>query len=777
MPPGTIEVDVEIAAAAAAAAEAAIDAPRLGGRVRRAPATCWRSTCRPSCPTATARGWPSAGASWRPCACARSRCSARRACARAAASSATAEQAARAAIAGDAVPRVGAPAADGGARGGGEPGRGAARLRGAAHPAARRARHHARARPRWPSTSGSCAARRPRPGPPTPRADKIPVGRLAGAARRRARPPRARRTRARARRARGALGRGGRRHPPARPAGRRRRHRQDPPGRRARAAAPATTARCVLYGRFDEEAIAPYQPVVEMVRGWSSGASLEPLRERLGVRAAELGILFGELGPPPADDGGLPHGTTRRRRLRFFDAVAALLGEAGATGAARARLRRPALGRPPDAPAAAAPRPLAAAAPRAAARHLPRGRARAGPPAARADRRRPPRRACSSTSRWAAWPSPRWPSSSPRSACRRAEPAFVHALHGETEGNPFFIEEVVRHLRESDHDAARPTSRSPRRASRTACARSPRGACGGSAPSRARRSQVAAVIGREFDYDVLAGGRAARGGRADQRARGGRRGAACCARRAVSAATRSRTRSCARRSTTGSRSCAARGCTAASARRSRACAAPTSTRTCRSSPTTSRRRRRSSSPSARSTSRSPPPAAPTASSPGRRPPSTTAPRCARASWPASSRTRCAPSCCSRRAPPRTAPAWRRRRGPRSRARPRPRACSATVAARPGGARLRRPVVGPRARRRGAAGAARGGAGRRSATRTARCARGCWRGSRSSSTTRATRSGGWRCPSRRSTSRGGSATRARSPPASTPATTRCGGRRT
>ena len=60
----------------------------------------------------------------------------------------------------------------------------------------------------------------------------------------------------------------------------------------------------VLYGRFDEDALAPYQPVVEMVRGWSSGASLEPLRERLGARAAELGILFAELGPPapPPDE-------------------------------------------------------------------------------------------------------------------------------------------------------------------------------------------------------------------------------------------------------------------------------------------------------------------------------------------------------------------------------------------------------------------------------------------------------------------------------------------
>ena len=33
-----------------------------------------------------------------------------------------------------------------------------------------------------------------------------------------------------------------------------------------------------------------------------------------------------------------------------------------------------------------------------------------------------------------------------------AEPAFVHALHGETDGNPFFIEEVVRHLRESERE-------------------------------------------------------------------------------------------------------------------------------------------------------------------------------------------------------------------------------------------------------------------------------------------------------------------------------------
>ena len=72
------------------------------------------------------------------------------------------------------------------------------------------------------------------------------------------------------------------------------------------------------------------------------------------------------------------------------------------------------------------------------------------------------------------------------------------------------------------------------------------------------------------------------------------------------------------------------------------------------------------------------------------------------------------------------------------------------AARPRRARLRRPVVDARPRRRGARWRCSRRRSRRSATRTARCARGCWRGWRSSSTTRATRSGGWRCPRRPST---------------------------
>ena len=89
----------------------------------------------------------------------------------------------------------------------------------------------------------------------------------------------------------------------------------------------------VLYGRFDEETLTPYQPVVEMLRGWSAGAPLDSLRERLGPRAAELSILLPEFGPPPADHltpGAITGPEADAQRYRFFDAVAALIGEVGA---------------------------------------------------------------------------------------------------------------------------------------------------------------------------------------------------------------------------------------------------------------------------------------------------------------------------------------------------------------------------------------------------------------------------------------------------------------
>ena len=118
-----------------------------------------------------------------------------------------------------------------------------------------------------------------------------------------------------------------------------------------------------------------------------------------------------------------------------------------------------------------------------------------------------------------------------------ASASFVRALAGETEGNPFFIEEVVRHIRDTAgalteevtlEEAGVPdgvrevTSRRLRRLTE---------------PTRAVLL-VASVIGREFDYDVLARGRRRRPTTSWWRRsrRASRRG--CCARSGTSAATR-----------------------------------------------------------------------------------------------------------------------------------------------------------------------------------------------------------------------------------------------
>ncbi|HET6547904.1 MAG TPA: AAA family ATPase, partial [Solirubrobacter sp.] len=261
----------------------------------------------------------------------------------------------------------------------------------------------------------------------------------------------------------------------------------------------------VLYGRFDEETLTPYQPTVEMLRGWSAGAPLDSLRDRLGPRASELGILLPEFGPPPADHqalGALTGPEADAQRFRFFDAVAALLGEIGA-----------------DAPVVLvfddlqwADRPTLQL-----LRHLVRAPA--------------PRRALFLGTYRESEISDRHPLHELIGDLRRegtlrrlelgglaelevgelvaelasapASSSFVRALAGETEGNPFFIEEVVRHIRDTSgalseevtlEEAGVPdgvrevTARRLRRLSE---------------PTRGVLL-VASVIGREFDYDLLA---------------------------------------------------------------------------------------------------------------------------------------------------------------------------------------------------------------------------------------------------------------------------------
>ena len=253
----------------------------------------------------------------------------------------------------------------------------------------------------------------------------------------------------------------------------------------------------VLYGRFDEETLAPYQPVVEMVRGWAAGARLDPLAQRLGAAAGELGILLPDLGrPAPTSDADAD-----ARRLRFFDAVAVLLTEL--VGGAPAVVvfddlhwaDRPTL---------------------QLVRHLVRS-----PVPART------LFVCTYRETELADEHPlhelvgdlRREGTLKRlqlEGLAEAEvgeliaalgvtapaPGFVAALHGETEGNPFFIEEVVGHLRAEGERAGtgvtlaeagvpegvrEVTSRRLRRLG-----------------DDARRAVVAgAVIGREFDFELL----------------------------------------------------------------------------------------------------------------------------------------------------------------------------------------------------------------------------------------------------------------------------------
>ncbi len=256
----------------------------------------------------------------------------------------------------------------------------------------------------------------------------------------------------------------------------------------------------VLYGRFDEEAPAPYQPVVQMLRGWAAGASLAPLADRLGPRAAELGIVLPEFGVPASGDGGSLRGSEQgAQRLRFFDALAAVLAEIAGDAPLLVVLddlhcvdlptlqlighlaRAPAPERTmflatmrADEGSDALAALLAGLRREGVLRRIDVGGLDAGETGALVT----------------------------ALGARSATPAFVDQLHGETEGNPFFIEEVVHHLADADgglggavalDEAGVPEGVREvigRRLARLG------------EPAREMLA-TAAVIGREFDFEVL----------------------------------------------------------------------------------------------------------------------------------------------------------------------------------------------------------------------------------------------------------------------------------
>jgi tetratricopeptide (TPR) repeat protein len=83
-----------------------------------------------------------------------------------------------------------------------------------------------------------------------------------------------------------------------------------------------------LYGRCDEDAVVPYQPFVEALRRHLAAAWVrDALWERIPAHMAELARVLPELAAPGGgqEAPGAPRGD---ERYQLFDAVSALLGEA-----------------------------------------------------------------------------------------------------------------------------------------------------------------------------------------------------------------------------------------------------------------------------------------------------------------------------------------------------------------------------------------------------------------------------------------------------------------
>jgi DNA-binding SARP family transcriptional activator/tetratricopeptide (TPR) repeat protein len=203
----------------------------------------------------------------------------------------------------------------------------------------------------------------------------------------------------------------------------------------------------VLAGRASEEALVPYQPFLEAIGHYAFHASLPQLRAATQHSGSELTRLIPGLARRlpelPAPEPGDPE----TDRYRLFEAVAGLLGQIAATGSLLIVLD--------DLHWADRPTLLLL-------RHLIRspqsgqlrivGAYRAGEPwsewfgAALAGLRREglmrqldvaglPERDAVELVRLRAGGTP--------------SAGFLEALHAETEGNPFFIEEIVRHLADS----------------------------------------------------------------------------------------------------------------------------------------------------------------------------------------------------------------------------------------------------------------------------------------------------------------------------------------
>ena len=197
----------------------------------------------------------------------------------------------------------------------------------------------------------------------------------------------------------------------------------------------------VLYGRAEEDALLPYQPFADAVRG-----------------ALEWGLAVPDPDTLAAVLPGLTHRSPRSAslpeeppagRLRLFEAVRGSVEAARDGAAVAAGARRPALGRPADAAAARVPGEETAASAGAPARRLPADRAHAG--SAPVQSCSP---TCAGTLRWRrsrsmALTPVKWLPLLAQTMRRPPGEPLVARVCAQTAGNPFFIEEVSGHLQDS----------------------------------------------------------------------------------------------------------------------------------------------------------------------------------------------------------------------------------------------------------------------------------------------------------------------------------------
>jgi class 3 adenylate cyclase len=205
----------------------------------------------------------------------------------------------------------------------------------------------------------------------------------------------------------------------------------------------------VLYGRCDEEAIVPYQPFVEALRPCISAYSPSALRERLHGLEPDLARVFPELLARLPAPTLLVSGDAEAERYRFFEAITTLL--TGITATQPTLLVLDDL-HWADKPTLLLLRHLIRYAPRTALLVLACYRNIDLEPDdafsdVLADLRRVPDVARMTLTGLSEEESGELLEGL---AGREVARPLVTALHRETDGNPFFLEELLRHLSETD---------------------------------------------------------------------------------------------------------------------------------------------------------------------------------------------------------------------------------------------------------------------------------------------------------------------------------------